>query len=103
MLTKAEEIALLDKTIEGLPEGYLKDILSNERAAIVKAIENDVGFTGLDRVVNEAIRAHKRIAELKAAEVVAVGKLTKANTAIYDAHVDLRRLSARLHEIADSK
>ena len=55
MLSKDEEKALLARTIEGLPDGYLRDILESERAAIEHAIDLDVAFLGLDGLLATTI------------------------------------------------
>ena len=63
-MTKEDEIALLDRTIAGLPDSYVRDILLNERGAIVQAIEWDLCYTDL-HAAQEAVRRRTRRTAMK--------------------------------------
>jgi hypothetical protein len=48
VLSKSDEKRLLTTTIEHLPEGYLRDILTELKPEIVRAIECDFGCIAFD-------------------------------------------------------
>lgn len=82
-LTKQDEIDLFDQTVSALPQGYVKDILSEARNDVLWAIQNDycsvdvrATFTQLSEKLREvkaldqslATLVQKRRDELKALE-----------------------------------
>lgn len=99
MLTKTEECILLDDTIVKLPPGYLRDILVSEHDAIVTAIQNDVTFLGLARAVDEAIQAHKRIAEAEKCLAKIRAEMETYETGRQTAELRIRRLISDLTEL----
>lgn len=52
-LTKEQELILLEAVILSLPNGYLKEILQQERPHIESAIKSDISFLALDETLRD--------------------------------------------------
>lgn len=98
MLTKAEEIALLDKTIAGLPEGYLKDILTSERNTIVRAIECDLTCLDMHYAFEQMIGANRELQQVRDRIREVGDELTRRNRAINSARSDILKLVGDLQK-----
>jgi len=82
-MTKTEERELLTKTIDALPDSYLRDILITETPAIIRAIDNDLGFIDL--------AGHERAARQAYHEAMIARKaLTETNQQIAQARQQLK-------------
>jgi hypothetical protein len=87
MLSKNEEIELLDRIIAGCPVGYVRDILVNEREDFIIAIKNDFGFISFSQTFKMVEDARK--------------ELTDANNSLRISKEELMRHERMLERVKD--
>jgi hypothetical protein len=99
MLTKTEEVELFDRIIAECPPGYVRDILTAERPAVIDAIRNDLAFTDVAALSRELIELRqqtaderKRLTEAKAA----LRQQQREHQRLTDAIAELRTVARRL-------
>jgi len=81
---KQDEIAKLDSIISGLSDGYLKDILTTERVAIVDAIRNDLCFTDFHGRTARMMADIKDLTEQIKAKRAELDRITRDYRAVID-------------------
>lgn len=63
--SKAEEIATLGEIIESLPDGYLRDILTDARPMIESQIKSDLVYVPLRQMFQSQVEQGKKLTELE--------------------------------------
>jgi len=99
-LTKAEEKALLNEMIEGCPDGYVKDILTDMRPEIENAINSDfvyVDFAARRREATEHEAEMKKTRELLA---VIKEEIRVKEQTIKRANNEINNLRSKFEEIS---
>jgi len=65
MMTKQQETDLIQKTINSLPDSYLRSILISEYDAIEGAISDDFGFIDLAGTMAQVIEGRQELIDLQ--------------------------------------
>jgi hypothetical protein len=64
-MSKAEEIQMLNDVIQGMPAGYVHDILRDAAPEIESAIRSDFGYIPIKLRMDQAREYHQTIVELE--------------------------------------
>lgn len=101
MMTKDDELALLDTFVAGLPDGYLRDILTDGRPAIERDIRNDMTAGTLSHLENLRRQASDDLAAVRKQLQAAQDELSRtmrqvnrANDALAELRTDAKRIAA---------
>lgn len=101
MVTKDEELALLDNFIAGLPDSYLRDILTDGRSAIERDIRRDIAAGTLSHLESLRRTASDELATVRKQLQAAQDELSRtmkqvhrATDALAELRTDAKRIAA---------
>jgi len=95
-LSKQEAREHLQQLCEQMPAGHIRDILHNERPAMLKAIDQDFGFTDFSRHVENVRREETELAAIKQ-------RVELARQALAAAERNVKKAEQRLSDIEDTR
>ena len=100
MLTKAQEKALLSDIVSKLPAGYVRDILTDMRPEVERAIDSDFGFIPFAQIARNNQEAQDQLI----AERAELAKVKQQLEIVEHNHDvlrrELKRMANRASELA---
>lgn len=95
-LSKTEEKELFVATVDALPDGYVRDILTSQTAAVFSAIDADLGYIDLHAAQKEVMAARAELAQIDKQKAERETQLARLEAELKRARAELKLASENL-------